>query len=132
MKIYGSSTMKMRSVEGILGMLAAASVGVIAGAAGAQNVSEVTVEGTRIVAGKVVGPSSSTVPVTDVSISYDVSAAGLDLASRAGIMELQKRVKDAAESACKELSTRYPAGTPNEMECVKAAVEKAMAKVTAG
>ena len=43
---------------------------------------------------------------------------------------LQKRGKDVAESACKELSTRY--GHANEMECAKAAVEKTRAKVTAG
>jgi UrcA family protein len=121
--------MKTRYVAVIAGMVAAASV---SGTASAQNVPEITVLGTRIVTTKIVGPSSSAVPVTDVSISYGVSTAGLDLTSHAGVMELEKRVKDVAESACKELSTRYPTGTPNEMECAKAAVAKTMAKVNAG
>jgi UrcA family protein len=121
--------MNTRYVAVIVGMVAAASIG---GVAGAQDVQEVTVQGTRIVTTKIVGPSSSAVPVTDISISYGVSTAGLDLKSHAGFMELEKRVKDAAESACKELSTRYPTGTPSETECAKAAVAKTMAKVSAG
>ena len=121
--------MKTRYVALIVGMIAGAAAG---GIARAQNVQEVTVQGTRIVSTRIVGPSSSAVPVTDISISYGVSTAGLDLTSHAGVMELEKRVKDVAESACKELSTRYPTGTPNETECARTAVAKTMAKVNAG
>jgi UrcA family protein len=121
--------MKTKYVAVIVGIVATASIG---GIASAQNVPEVTVQGTRMVTTKIVGPSSSAVPVTDISISYSVSTAGLDLTSHAGFVELEKRVKDVAESACKELTTRYPTGTPSEAECAKAAVAKTMAKVNAG
>jgi UrcA family protein len=113
----------------MVGMVAAAAIGSMASA---QDTQEVTVQGTRMVTTKIVGPSSSAVPVTDISISYGVSTAGLDLRSHAGVMELEKRVKDVAETACKELSTRYPTGTPSETDCAKAAVAKTMAKVNAG
>jgi hypothetical protein len=44
-------------------------------------------------------------------------------------MEAEKRVKDVAETACKELGNRYPNGTPSEAECAKAAADKAMVVV---
>jgi UrcA family protein len=95
----------------------------------AQNIEEVNVQGTRMVTTKIVGKTASGVPINDVSLSYGVSTAGLDLASHAGFLELQKRVGDAASAACKELGKRYPASTPNDAGCTKAATEKAMVKV---
>ena len=41
-------------------------------------------------------------------------------------MEAEKRVKDVADTACKELAKRYPNGTPSDAECAKAAADKAM------
>ena len=85
-----------------VGAVAAGLVGGIAVAQN-QNMEEVTVEGTRMVTTKVVGKTSSGIPISTVSLSYDVSVRGLDLASQAGFMEAEKRVKDVAETACKEL-----------------------------
>ena len=118
--------MKMIFLQVAVAGVASALVG---GIAFAQNIEEVTVQGTRMVTTKVVGRTSSGVPIQDVSLSYGVSTAGLDLASHAGFMELEKRVNDVAEAACKDLVKRYPVGTPSEAECTKAAADKAMVKV---
>jgi len=107
----------------------AVAVGLIGGIAVAQNVEEITVQGTRIVNEKVIGQSSTGVAINKVSLSYGLSTAGLDLASHAGIMEAERRVKAVAEAACKELGKLYPAATPNDAECSKAAADKAMVKV---
>lgn len=91
-----------------------------------QNLGEVTVQGTRMITTRMVGKTSSGVPVNDVSVSYGVAIKGLDLASHAGFMEAEKRVKDVADTACKELVRRYPDGSPSEQECAKASADKAM------
>src|SRR5579863_6672293 len=91
-----------------------------------ENMQEITVQGTRLVTAKVVGRSASGVPVSDVSLGYGVNVAGFNLASHADFVEAERRVKDVAETACKELAKRYPVGTPSESECAKAATDKAM------
>jgi UrcA family protein len=73
---------------------------------------------------KTVGKTASGIPIVDVSMSYGVSRGALDIVSHAGVMELQKRVNDAALSACKELGRQYPESTPNDNACVKAAVNR--------
>ena len=98
------------------------------GAAIAQNAEEVTVQAKRAVTAKVVGRTSSGVPIVDVSLSYGVSVAGLDLTSSAGADELSKRVNDAAQAACKEIGRQYPNAEPSDAECAKAAADKAMVK----
>ena len=109
--------------------VAAGAFALLGGIVIAQDIEEVTVQGSRVVTTKVVGRTSSGVPIKDVSISYGVSIAGLDLASHAGFMEAKKRVNDVAEAACRDLVQRYPIGTPSEAECTKAAADKAMVKV---
>jgi UrcA family protein len=109
--------------------VAAGAFALLGGIVVAQQIEEVTVQGSRVVTTKVVGRTSSGVPIKDVSLSYGVSIAGLDLASHAGFMEAEKRVNDVAEAACKDLVQRYPTGTPSEAECSKAAADKAMVKV---
>jgi UrcA family protein len=111
--------------------VAAVASGLAGGIAVAQNpnMGEITVQGTRMVTTKVVGRTSSGIPINDVSLSYGVIIKGLDLASQAGFMEAERRVKDAAQTACKELVKRYPNGTPSEAECAKAAADKAMVVV---
>jgi len=108
-----------------VGAVASGLVGGIAVAQN-QNMDEITVQGTRMVSTKLVGKTSSGIPIIDVSLGYSVIMKGLDLASHVGFMEAEKRVKDVAETACKELGKRYPNGTPSEAECAKAAADKAM------
>jgi UrcA family protein len=108
------------------GLLAVTSVSTIALA---EDTGSVTVQASRVVNAKTVGHTASGVPIVDVSMSYGVSAAGLDLVSHAGVVELEKRVNDAAHAACKELGRQYPESLPNDAECAKTAAEKAIVKV---
>jgi UrcA family protein len=108
-----------------VGLVAAAFTGNILLA---QQVPEVTVQASRVVE-KQVGRTSTGLPIVDVSLSYGVSYAGLDLVTNAGVMELEKRVKDTAMKACKELSRQYPISDQTDQECAKAATDKAMVKV---
>lgn len=69
----------------------------------AQELQEVTVQGKRILNTITVSHSAMNPPILDVSLSYGVSTAGLDLGTQAGAAELEKRVRDAATAACEEL-----------------------------
>ena len=118
----------MRTI--VMGMTVGAIASVLAsGMATAQDLEEVKVQATRAFEKKVVGRTSSNVPIVNISISYGVSVADLDLATTAGAGELEKRVKDTARTACKEISSRYPNATPSDPECAKAAADQAMVKV---
>jgi len=114
-------------------ILVGAAVAVLASAlvnsaAVAQQTQEVRVEAARIVK-TAAGKAASGVEINDMSLSYRVSYAGLDLASHAGAMEFEERVNDAAHKACKEIGRQYPDSTPGDAECAKAAADKAMVKV---
>ncbi len=102
----------------------------LCGMAAAQNLQEITVQGTRILSTKTVGRNAATnSPIMDVSVSYGVRVADLDLASNYGPIQLEKRVRDAALAACKEIGRQYPDATPSEQVCAKAAADKAMETV---
>ena len=116
-------TILVRGVVGAVASLSLSSVAV------AQDVERITVQATRVMSTKTVGRTSSGVPIVDVSVSYGVSTGGLDLSSGAGAAELEKRVSDAARTACKEIDRQYPDATPSNAECAKAATDKAMVKV---
>jgi hypothetical protein len=111
---------------------AAASALIISSMAIAQNIDEITVQATRDVNVK---SDAQTPPggarVQDVSLSYRVNTAGLNLALHADVLELEKRVKDAALTGCKEIGRQYPNSTPDVADCAKAASDKAMIKVNA-
>jgi UrcA family protein len=94
----------------------------------AQQTEEVSVQASRILA-KQAGRDPAGIPIMNVSLSYGVSYAGLDLVSSAGVVELEKRVNYAALKACEEINRQYPTGAPSIEKCAKAAVEKAMVKV---
>ena len=99
----------------------------------AEELPAIVVTGKGVVAAKSAGNTSSGVPIVDMSITYGVSYAGLDLASAAGAAEIEKRVNDAAKEACKEIAARYPVRefTTTEAQCAKAAAEQAMVKARA-
>ncbi len=102
----------------------------LCGIVAAQNLQEVTVQGTRILNTKTVDHNASTgSPILDVSVSYGVRVADLDLTSHYGPIQLEKRVRDAALAACKEIGRQYPDATPSEELCAKAAADKAMVTV---
>jgi UrcA family protein len=94
----------------------------------AQDLQEVTVQGTRVLNTKVETTSAGT-PILDVSISYGVGYADLNLASQYGPIALEKRVRDAAKAACEEISRQYPQTTTSNADCARAATDKALIKV---
>jgi len=117
--------MSKRLIKVAVALLAGVSVNAVVIA---QEMGEVTVQASRVVK-KTIGRTSSGVPIQDISLSYGVSTAGLDLSSSAGAAALKKRVTDAANAACKELGRQYPDASTTDAECVKNATDKAMVKV---
>jgi UrcA family protein len=114
-------------------LLIGAAAGVLVSAlvsstAVAQKTEEITVEASRIVT-KEVARTPTGITINSMSLSYRVSPVGLDLVSSAGAADFEKRVRDAAHAACKEISRQYPDATPSDAECAKVTADKAMVKV---
>ena len=108
---------------------AAIASALISGVVVAQNMEEITVQGTRVLDEKNAGRNSVDIPLVDVSLSYGVSYSDLNLASQYGPIALEKRVHDAAKAACEEIGRKYPLSTPSDEVCTKTAMDKAMVKV---
>jgi UrcA family protein len=117
--------MSKRLIKVAVGLLA---TGAVTGIVIAQDMGEVTVQASRVVK-KTIGTTASGIPIQDISLSYGVSTAGLDLTSSAGAAALQKRIGDAAKAACKELARQYPDNSTSDADCVKNATDRAMVKV---
>jgi UrcA family protein len=112
----------------VLGLTAIALGGA---SAYAETLETVTVTGSRMVSEKLIGRTPIGADIREVSLSYRVNAADLDLASTAGKAELEKRVRATAKAACKELDrlTFGDPTSPDDATCVKKAVDEAMARV---
>jgi UrcA family protein len=109
---------------------AAASALIVSSIVIAQSVDEITVQATRnmnVTSNPQNPPGGAS--VKDISMSYSVNTSGLNLAMHADVVELEKRVKDTALTACKEIGRQYPNSTPSVADCAKAASDKAMVKV---
>ena len=115
--------LRMRSI-----VTAAAATVFLTGFAVAQNLEEVTVQGTRVLNTKVIDTSQG-IPILEVSISYGVAYADLNLATQYGPIALEKRVKDAAKAACVEIGRKYPHTTTSTTNCTRVAADNAMVKV---
>ena len=63
--------------------------------------------------------------VKQVTLSYDVSLAGVDLDSHSAVAGMEKVISDTALDICKELGRQYPNSTPDDAACAKAATAKA-------
>jgi UrcA family protein len=111
--------------------VAAVAAGIVASLAVAQDADEVTVTASRVLTETPAGRTASGVPITDISLSYGVSYAGLDLASHSGATELERRVREAALAACKEISHQRPLEqlTPDDAGCASTTTDKAMPRV---
>jgi UrcA family protein len=102
----------------------------LSGIVAAQNLDEITVQASRVLSTKAVGRDAATgAPILDVSVSYGIRTDDLDLASHYGPIQLEKRVRDAAMAACKEISRQYPNSSPSDEVCAKTAADKAMVNV---
>jgi len=117
--------MKTMLVQLGIGLLTAA---LIVGGVYAQEPEGVTVTGSRV-AKETIGNSTVGAPIEQISLSYRVSYSDLDLATSGGKAALDKRVRVAADAACKEVSRLYPDAKPGDTACAKAAVDAAMVEV---
>jgi UrcA family protein len=92
----------------------------------AQAMEVVTVEAVREI---VVGKSPIGAPIKELTIRSRVSYADLDLTSAAGAATLEKRVKDAAVTSCKEIKVDVPVQGWTVDRCIKEATDDAMVQV---
>src|ERR1700675_942830 len=88
----------------------------------AEQTEEVSVQASRIFA-KQDGRGAMGMPITNVSLSYSVSYAGLDLVSNAGVVELEKRVNDSALKACEETNRQTRWGVRSKRKGAKGGAE---------
>jgi UrcA family protein len=109
--------------------IAAAAVLMIGASALAQQTEGVTVEAAR--QAKIVGRSSSGVPIEQITLTRKVSYTDLDLKTPAGSDALTQRVKDVAKEACEELDKLYPLTQKTAPDCTKQAIDSAMEQVHA-
>ncbi|MGH7105494.1 MAG: UrcA family protein [Acetobacteraceae bacterium] len=72
---------------------------------------------------------STAAPIENVAITRHVSYADLDLATRAGAVELERRVTEAARAGCKQLDDLYPLEEKEARECTRTAVAEASPQV---
>ena len=109
-----------------IGLIAGAMIG---GIALGQQIPEVTVQASRIITKTTAAGHDAADRIVDLSLTYGVSYAGLDLTKHADVMELEKRVTDTAGKACRELNRQYPIDAQPEADCAKAAAAKSLVKV---
>ena len=109
--------------------ISAGALMLLCGNSMAQDTQEVKVEATHIVSKATNTRGPTNFPMTDLSLAYGVSLAGLNLATKSGATEAENRVNAAALAACKEIERQYPEAVSGENACVREAAKKAMVKV---
>ena len=97
------------------------------GLVAAQELKEIAVEAAR--ATKVVGRTPVGAPVEEVTLTRHVAYADLDLTTYSGVTEFERRVHDAAATACKQLDELYPLTASESPACTKKANDAAMVEV---
>jgi UrcA family protein len=117
-----------RAVSAALILAAGALAASAVFAAEPRTDAQVTIHAERPTA-KVVGHTSSGVPITVYQLTYHVSYRDLDLVTSGGADALKKRVREAADSLCKDLDKLYPMTEPDR-SCARNAEEDAMSQVS--
>ena len=108
---------------------ATAALFMVSGIAAAQSAKEVKIQAQRVINAKVIAHITGGGKIIELTLSYPVSFADLDITSVSGAAELEKRVKDAARAACEEIGSKYPGATPSDAVCAQKAAAKAMGEV---
>ena len=114
-----STRHKMRLV--ILSVAALVGGAMVSESAIAQKDVEVIIVTAPREVHKVVGRSASGVPIEEISISYEVGIADLDLTTSSGLAELETRIGNAAKLACWALDEVTPL-IPTDPSCVTKAI----------
>jgi UrcA family protein len=96
-------------------------------AAEQSTLPEITVEAARPTT-TVVGRSSIGAPIERIQLRHLVGYADLDLSTKSGAAALERRVNEAAATACKELDQLYPL-KPSDPSCATKAADGAMSQV---
>lgn len=89
----------------------------------AQNIEVITVTAPSAVH-NVVGHSTTGVPIEEISLSYAVGIADLDLTKPSGVSELEGRIDTIAKEACTALDKLNPLNPPDP-SCVTKAIASA-------
>jgi UrcA family protein len=108
---------------------ASAAVFIVSVVANAQNAKEVKIQAQRVINEKVIAHITGGGKIIELTLSYPVNFADLDITSVSGAAELEKRVQDAARAACAEIGSKYPNATPSDAVCAQKAAAKAMIEV---
>lgn len=108
-----------------LSMTLLAAACALAGTAIAQPMEVVTVEAARET---IIGQSAIGAPIKEITIRSKVSYADLDLTTEAGATELAKRIRDTAESTCKEIEVDLPEQSSTLEKCIKDATDGGVAQ----
>ena len=95
----------------------------------AQNAKEVNIQATRAINEKVIAYITGGGKIIELTLSYPVNFADLDITSVSGAAELEKRVQDAARAACAEIGSKHPNATPSDAVCAQKAEAKALSEV---
>jgi len=107
-------------------MIAAAGATLAGANAYAQAMEVVTVEAMREI---VVGRTARGATIRELSIRSRVSYADLDLTKPADVTTLEQRVKETAQSTCREIKVDVPAEGSSVESCEKAAIDDAMQQI---
>lgn len=109
-----------------IGMLSASlACGFVTVASAQEKIEEIPVQAKRVPSTQEVGRTSTGVTIVGISLAYDVSLKDLDLSNPGGMRVAEKRINDAALSACREIGRQYPQATPDDKTCAKDAAKKA-------
>jgi UrcA family protein len=92
--------------------------------------SEITIQGKQVQVTKTVGRPYSGEPIHRYTFTSSVSYANLDLATRGGVAEFNKRVREYAKEGCDELQQ---VAAPRDLladdrTCVQETIAEAMAR----
>lgn len=129
LKMIKTTSKNMRRTGLASLVMAVGAVASFAAFAAETEIGAVTVRAERATE-KVVGRTSSGMPVVIYELGYRVSYGDLDLATRSGADALKQRVREAAKSACTDLDKLYPLEAPDRYCAIKAA-DDAMSQVNA-
>ena len=106
-------------------VLVAGGCAIFGGMVRADSMEVVTVEAART---QKVAQTHFGVPVREITIVSRVNYADLDLKTEQGAKELEKRIRDAATSSCKEMDVKFPVEGYGEADCITHAVDGAMSQ----